>query len=86
MKFISIEEKVPSICQFCFVKQEDKNTICVWSGEFFFDISDGEIISSKEWCAAYVKGKYEDIPGTRGELNFIPESFHDEEGSEYGKT
>lgn len=83
MKWRDIHKELPQIGQYSFMKNEEKESLGVWTGREFAVIL-GEVPDNKElWSPAFYRGKYIDIPGTRGELEFVPSGVYDEDGNEW---
>lgn len=81
MRWISINTKTPEPAQYCFVKRGDSRSLAVWDNEFIYIY--GQLSEEGLWAPAFLKGNYVDIPGTRGELDFIPIGVCDEDGNDW---
>jgi hypothetical protein len=82
MKWRSLKEKKPVMGEYCFLKNNDLESIGIWTGKGFAIIQGEVPIQQDKWAPAFLKGAYT-IRSSSGELNFIPKGIYDEDGNEW---
>ena len=71
MGWISVDDQLPCIGQYCIVTDGEREALYVYHPSGFIRIY-GPSLKSTSWKPAYVTGRLVDI-GVRGELDFIPD-------------